>query len=75
MPGPTLDDEEMEVHFNQMMDTPDSPPASPPHSPMYQGETDYAGVIASVQKVPRNLCVQFIVVPPVDPGPCALVCT
>ena len=46
VPGPTTDDEEMEVHFNQAVDTPDPPPASPINSPNQedttQGETDYA---------------------------------
>ena len=60
VPGPMLDDEEMEVHFNQTMDTPDSPPASPPHSPTNQGETtqgetDYAVVLDMVQNLRDKL--------------------
>ena len=60
MPGPTLDDEEMEVHFSQTIDTPDSPPASPPHSPTNQGETtqgetDYAVVLDMVQNLRDKL--------------------
>ena len=60
MPGPTLDDEEMEVHFSQTMDTPDPPPASPPHSPTNQeettqGETDYAVVLDMVQNLRDKL--------------------
>ena len=61
VPGPTLDDEEMEVHFSQTMDTPDPPPASPPHSPTNQeettqGETDYAVVLDMVQNQRDKLC-------------------
>ena len=48
-PGSTSDDEDVEVHFKQAMDTPDSPPASPPPSPTSQGETDYAIVLDMVQ--------------------------
>ena len=60
VPGPTLDDEEMEVHFSQTMDTPDPPPASPPHSPTNQGETtqgetDYAVVLDMVQNLRDKL--------------------
>ena len=59
-PGPTLDDEEMEVHFRQTMDTPDPPPASPPHSPTNQGETtqgetDYVVVLDMVQNLRDKL--------------------
>ena len=61
MPGPTLDDDEMEVHFSQMMDNPDPPPASHPHSPTKQeettqGETDYAVVLDMVQNLRDKLC-------------------
>ena len=61
VPGPTLDDEEMEVHFSQTMDTPDPPLASPPHSPTNQeettqGETDYAVVLDMVQNLRDKLC-------------------
>ena len=54
-PGPTSDDEDMEVHFKQPMDTPDSPPASPPPSPTSQGETDYAIVLDMVQNLRDKL--------------------
>ena len=61
VPGPTLDDEEMEVHFNQSVDAPDPPPASPLHSPMNQedttqGGTDYAVVLDMVQNLRDKLC-------------------
>ena len=52
-PGPTSDDEEMEVHFKQAMDTPDSPPVSPP--PSSQGDTDYAIVLDMVQNLRDKL--------------------
>ena len=48
VPGPTSDEEDMEVHFKQTMDTPDSPPASPPPSPT---KTDYAVVLDMVQNL------------------------
>ena len=53
-PGPTSDDEDMEVHFKQPMATPDSPPASPPPSPS-QGETDYAVMLDMVQNLRDKL--------------------
>ena len=61
VPGPTSDDEEMEVHFNQSVDAPDPPPASPLHSPMNQedttqGGTDYAVVLDMVQNLRDKLC-------------------
>ena len=61
VPGPTSDDEEMEVHFNQSVNTPDPPPASPLHSPMNQeettqGGTDYAVVLDMVQNLRDKLC-------------------
>ena len=51
----------MEVHFNQTMDTPDPPPASPPHSPTNQeettqGGTDYAVMLDMVQNLRDKLC-------------------
>ena len=54
-PGPTSDDEDMEVHFKQPMDTPDSPPASPPPSPTSQGETHYVVVLDMVQNIGDKL--------------------
>ena len=54
-PGPTSEDEDLEVHFKQAMDTPDSPPASPPPSPTSQGETDYAIVLDTVQNLRDKL--------------------
>ena len=61
VPGPTSDDEEMEVHFNQSVDAPDPPPASPLHSPMNQEDTtqegtDYAVVLDMVQNLRDKLC-------------------
>ena len=61
VPGPTMDDEEMEVHFNQTVDTPDPPPASHTNSPTNQedttqGETDYAVVLDMVQNLRDKLC-------------------
>ena len=61
VPGPTSDDEEMEVHFNQSVDVSDPPPASPIHSPMNQedttqGGTDYAVVLDMVQNLRDKLC-------------------
>ena len=57
VPGPTTDDEEMEVHFNQAVDTPDPPSASPINSPIHttQGETDYAVVLDMVQNLRDKL--------------------
>ena len=59
VPGPTTDDEEMEVHFNQAVDTPDPPPASPTNSPNQedttQGETGYAVVLDMVQNLRDKL--------------------
>ena len=59
VPGPTTDDEEMEVHFNQAVHTPDPPPASPTNSPNQedttQGETDYAVVLDMVQNLRDKL--------------------
>ena len=60
VPGPTTDDEEMEVHFDQAVDTPDPPPASPTNSPnqehTIQGETNYAVVLDMVQDLRDKLC-------------------
>ena len=60
VPDPTMDDEEMEVHFNQTVDTPDPPPASPTDSPNQedttQGVTDYAVVLDMVQNLRDKLC-------------------
>ena len=60
IPGPTTDEEEMEVHFDQSVDTPDPPPASPTTSPnqedTVQGETDYAVVLDMVQNLRDKLC-------------------
>ena len=59
VPGPTTDNEEMEVHFNQAVDTPDPPPASSINSPNQedttQGETDYAVVLDMVQNLRDKL--------------------
>ena len=54
-PGPVSEDEDLEVHFKQVMDTPESPPASPPPSPASQGETDYCIVLDMVQNLRDKL--------------------
>ena len=56
VPDPTMDeDEEMEVHFNPAVNTPDPPPVSPTNSPdqedTIQGEKDYAVVLDMVNKL------------------------
>ena len=60
VPDPTMDeDEEMEVHFNSAVNTPDPPPASPTNSPdqehTTQGETDYAVVLDMVNNLRDKL--------------------
>ena len=60
VPDPITDeDEEMEVHFNPAVNTPDPPPASPTNSPdqedTTQGETDYAVVLDMVQNLRDKL--------------------
>ena len=60
VPDPTMDeDEEMEVHFNSAVNTPDPPPASPTNSPdqedTIQGETDYAVVLDMVNNLRDKL--------------------
>ena len=55
VPGPTSNDEDVEVHFKQAMNTPDSPPASSPPSPTSQDETDYAIVLDMVQNLRDKL--------------------
>ena len=60
VPDPTMDeDEEMEVHFNSAVNTPDPPPVSPTNSPdqedTIQGETDYAVVLDMVNNLRDKL--------------------
>ena len=55
VPGPVWENEDLEVHFKQVMDTPESPPASPPPSPTSQGETDYCIVLDMVQNLRDKL--------------------
>ena len=49
------EDEDLKVHFKQVMDTPESAPASPPPSPTSQGETDYGIVLDMVQNLRDKL--------------------
>ena len=60
VPDPTMDeDEEMEVHFNSAVNTPDPPPVPPTNSPdqedTIQGETDYAVVLDMVNNLRDKL--------------------
>ena len=60
VPDPTMDeDEEMEVHFNQAENTPDSPRVSRTNTPdpedTIQGETDYAVVLDMVNNLRDKL--------------------
>ena len=60
LPNPTMDeDEEMEVHFNQAENTPDSPQESRTNTPdpedTIQGETDYAVVLDMVNNLRDNV--------------------
>ena len=54
-PGPVSEDEDPEVHFRPVMDQPDSPPLSPPPSPVSQGEADYGVVLDMVQNLKDKL--------------------
>ena len=54
-PGPVSADEDLEVHFKQVMDKPESPLASPPPSPVSQGEMDYGIVLDMVQNLRDKL--------------------
>ena len=53
------EDEEMEVHFNSAVNTPDPPPVSPTNSPdqedTIQGKTDYAVVLNMVNNLRDKL--------------------
>ena len=53
------EDEEMEVHFNSAVNTPDPPPVSPTNSPDQEdkilGETDYAVVLDMVNNLRNKL--------------------
>ena len=55
-PEPTMDkDEELEVHFDQPENTPDSPRATPDPEDTIQGEADYAVVLELVNTLRNKL--------------------
>ena len=55
-PEPTMDeDEELEVHFDQPENTPDSPRATPDPEDTIQGEADYAVVLELVNNLRDKL--------------------
>ena len=54
-PGPVSENEDPEVHFRPVMDRPDSPPLSPPPSPVSQGEADYGVVLDVVENLKDKL--------------------
>ena len=56
-PEPVSEDEDPAVHFQPVMDCPESTPLSPPASPVSQGETDYGLVLDMVHKLKCQLSV------------------
>ena len=52
---PISEDEDPEVHFRPVMDQPDSPPLTPPPSPVSQGEADYGVVLDMVENLKDKL--------------------
>ena len=54
-PAPVSEDEDPEVHFRPVMDHPDSPPLSPPPSPVSQGEAGYGVVLDMVESLKDKL--------------------